>query len=49
MSEENVELVRSVYADPLRLTAGASGKVAVDAEFDFTEPCRGPRSRRLSE
>ena len=36
MSEENVELVRSVYADPLRLTAGASGKVAVDAEFDFT-------------
>jgi ketosteroid isomerase-like protein len=36
MSEENVELVRSVYADPRGLTAGASGKVAPDAEFDFT-------------
>jgi ketosteroid isomerase-like protein len=36
MSQENVELVRSVYADPSGLTAGASGKVAPDAEFDFT-------------
>ena len=37
MSEENVELVRSIYADPSGLTAGASGKIAPDAEFDFTE------------
>jgi ketosteroid isomerase-like protein len=36
VSQENVELVRSVYADPRGLTAGASGKVAPDAEFDFT-------------
>jgi ketosteroid isomerase-like protein len=36
MSQENVELVRSVYSDPSGLTAGASGKVAPDAEFDFT-------------
>jgi ketosteroid isomerase-like protein len=36
MSQENVEIVRSVYADPGGLTAGASGKVAPDAEFDFT-------------
>jgi ketosteroid isomerase-like protein len=36
MSQENVELVRSVYADPRGLTAGASGKVAPDAEFDFS-------------
>jgi ketosteroid isomerase-like protein len=36
MSQENVEIVRSVYADPRGLTAGASGKVAPDAEFDFT-------------
>jgi ketosteroid isomerase-like protein len=28
--------VRSVYVDPQPLTAGASGKVAPDAEFDFT-------------
>jgi uncharacterized protein len=37
MTEENVELVRSVYADPRGLTAAASGKIAPDAEFDFTE------------
>ncbi len=37
MSQENVEIVRSVYADPNGLTAGASGKVASDAEFDFTD------------
>jgi hypothetical protein len=36
MSQENVEIVRSLYADPRGLTAGASGKVAPDAEFDFT-------------
>jgi ketosteroid isomerase-like protein len=36
VSEENVEIVRSVYADPRGLTAAASGKVAPDAEFDFT-------------
>jgi len=36
MSQENVEIVRLVYADPGGLTAGASGKVAPDAEFDFT-------------
>jgi uncharacterized protein len=37
MSQENVEIVRSVYSDPDGLTTGASGKVAPDAEFDFTE------------
>jgi ketosteroid isomerase-like protein len=37
MSQENVELVRSIYADPSGLTAGASGKVAPNADFDFTE------------
>jgi uncharacterized protein len=36
MSEKNVEIVRSVYADPRGLVAAASGKVAPDAEFDFT-------------
>ena len=36
MSQENVEIVRSVYADPDGLTGGASGKVSPDAEFDFT-------------
>jgi ketosteroid isomerase-like protein len=36
MSQENVEIVRSVYADPRGLTAAASDKVAADAEFDFT-------------
>jgi ketosteroid isomerase-like protein len=36
VSRENVEIVRSVYADPRGLTAAASGKVAPDAEFDFT-------------
>jgi ketosteroid isomerase-like protein len=37
MSQENVELVRSIYADPRGLTAAASGRVAPDAEFDFRE------------
>ena len=36
MSQENLEIVRGVYADPGGLTAGASGRVAPDAEFDFT-------------
>ncbi len=36
MSQENVELVRQAYADPGGLTAGASGRVAPDAEFDFS-------------
>jgi ketosteroid isomerase-like protein len=36
MSQENVDLVRSIYSDPQGLTGGASGKVAPDAEFDFT-------------
>jgi hypothetical protein len=36
MSQENVEIVREVYADPAGLTAGAGGRVAADAEFDFS-------------
>jgi len=36
MSQQNVEIVRDVYADPGGLTAAASGKVSPDAEFDFT-------------
>jgi ketosteroid isomerase-like protein len=36
MSQENVELIRGVYTDPGGLTAGASGRIAPDAEFDFT-------------
>ena len=36
MSQQNVEIVRRVYADPGGLTAAASDKVAPDAEFDFT-------------
>jgi hypothetical protein len=36
MSQENVEIVRSVYADSRGLTAAASGKIAPDAEFDFS-------------
>jgi ketosteroid isomerase-like protein len=36
VSVENVEIVRSVYADPRGLTAAASDKVAPDAEFDFS-------------
>ena len=37
MSQENVELVRSIYTDTRGLTAGASGKVAPDAEFDLSD------------
>ena len=36
MSQENVEIVRGVYADPRGVTVAASDKVAPDAEFDFT-------------
>jgi ketosteroid isomerase-like protein len=36
MSQENVEIVRTVYADPLGITAAASDKFAPDAEFDFS-------------
>jgi ketosteroid isomerase-like protein len=36
MSQENVEVVRRIYADPRGLTAAASDKVAPDAEFDFS-------------
>jgi hypothetical protein len=36
MSQENVEIVRGVYADPHGLSAGASGKIAPDAVFDFS-------------
>jgi ketosteroid isomerase-like protein len=37
MSDDNIEIVRSIYADPGGLTAGASGRVAPDAEFDLSE------------
>jgi ketosteroid isomerase-like protein len=36
MSQENVEIVRSLYADPRGLTAAGSDTVAPHAEFDFT-------------
>jgi ketosteroid isomerase-like protein len=36
MSEENVELVRRLYADPRGLTDAKNELVAPDAEFDFT-------------
>jgi ketosteroid isomerase-like protein len=36
MSEENVEIVRAIYADRRGLTAAASDKVSPDAVFDFT-------------
>src|SRR5262245_17561730 len=36
MSQENVELVRTIYTDPRGLTAGSGGKVAPDAEFDLS-------------
>src|SRR3954453_24019925 len=36
MSQENVEIVRGIYADPGGLMAGASGRVAPNAEFDFS-------------
>jgi ketosteroid isomerase-like protein len=36
MSQENVELVRRLYADPRGLSGAPSDQVAPDAEFDFT-------------
>jgi ketosteroid isomerase-like protein len=36
MSQANIELVRRVYASPYGLSQGASGEIALDAEFDFT-------------
>jgi ketosteroid isomerase-like protein len=36
MSQENVEIVRAVYANPIGLTAAASDKLAPDVEFDFS-------------
>lgn len=37
MSRANIEIVRSIYAEPRGLTSGASPSIAPDAEFDFTE------------
>ena len=37
MSQENVEIVRSIYTDPSGVIRGASETVAPDAEFDFSE------------
>ena len=37
MSQENVELVREIYADPLGLIGTASERAAPDVEFDFTD------------
>jgi ketosteroid isomerase-like protein len=37
MSQANIEIVRSIYADPRGLSSAASHKIAPDAEFDFTE------------
>jgi ketosteroid isomerase-like protein len=36
MSEENVDMVRRLYADPRGLTAAVNEMVAPGAEFDFT-------------
>jgi uncharacterized protein len=37
MSQANIEIVRSIYAEPRGLTSAASPNIAPDAEFDFTE------------
>jgi uncharacterized protein len=37
MSQANIEIVRSIYAEPHGLTSAASPNIAPDAEFDFTE------------
>jgi ketosteroid isomerase-like protein len=37
MSQQNVEIVQAVYADPRGLSSAAPDKIAPDAEFDFTE------------
>lgn len=36
MSEENVEIVRRLYADPRGLTGAPPENIAPDAEFDFS-------------
>jgi ketosteroid isomerase-like protein len=36
MSQENVEMMRRLYADPRGLTGASADIVAPDAEFDFT-------------
>jgi hypothetical protein len=36
MSQENVEIVRDIYADERGLTDGTTSKVAPDGEFDFS-------------
>jgi hypothetical protein len=52
MSQENMELLRSIYADPRGLTAGSGGKVAPDAEFDlsaaYPDAADRERARRVS-
>jgi ketosteroid isomerase-like protein len=37
MSQENVEIVRAIYADPRGLIGTASERAAPDVEFDFTD------------
>src|SRR4051794_20208199 len=37
MSQENVRIVREIYADPRGLIGTAAEKAAADAEFDFTD------------
>ena len=36
MSQENVEIVPEIYADERDLTDGCGGRIAPDAEFDFS-------------
>jgi hypothetical protein len=36
MSEENVEIVRGIYAEPDGITGAASERLAADVKFDFT-------------
>ena len=36
MSQANIEIVRSIYADPRGLSSAASHSIAPEAEFDFT-------------
>ena len=37
MSQENVEIVREIYADPRGLIGSASERAAPNVEFDFTD------------
>ena len=37
MSQENVEFVREIYADPRGLIGSASERAVPDVEFDFTD------------